>query len=113
MFGILGHARVLFGKKQLVGGNPSIAAQEIGCVPLQLGKLPHDFIFTGQRIMLAGGQAVGLGIVAEMFEARIAFARFARRVGIDFIQVMYHRVHGRVQTVKIESVHAHFGGAGG
>ena len=93
LLGVLDKPRVLFCEEEIVGRHPTIATCIVGSTLSQLNQLTDDLPLARFRQAKSSSITVGLGIFTKMFEARVAFARFPSRVGIDPVQVSNHGLH--------------------
>ena len=73
---------------------------------LKLDELLYRLLLARLRACDAGLVRVDLRIAAELVEARVALPRPLRRLAIDAVEVLDHRLHRPVEAVEVEAVEA-------
>ncbi len=105
-FGVLDHARILLGVKELLLRDASIALRVLGGTAAQLDELADDLVFAGSVEVAGGDETIDLRVRTEMVEAGITSPGPPCRVRVDLLEILQHGLHRGMEAVEIETVEA-------
>src|SRR5215210_2026541 len=103
LLGVLHQARILLRVEALVLGPWLIAGPNGVPAPLHVEELLHRVVFAGGGEAEARRVAVGLAVLSELVEARVAVAGATCALGINLVEVRQNRLDGAEQRVEVES----------
>src|SRR5687767_11891075 len=96
--------RVLLGGKEFFFANMSVATYQLPVFASQFDELIDHLVLTWLRPAGDGGEAVMLGIVAEMIETSVTITRPAGRGRVDLVEITQHRLDRCVHAVEVQPV---------
>src|SRR6202023_3564236 len=105
-FGVLDHARILLGVKELLLRDASIALRVLGGTAAQLDELADDLVFARSVEVAGGDETIDLRVRTEMVEAGITSPGPPCRVRVDLLEILQHGLHRGMEAVEIETVEA-------
>ena len=99
---------ILVSIEEPLRSRPSVHAGILESMPLQIHQLSYNFGLAGMSKAETGAVAIGLRILAEVFEAPITIPGTACTSGINLVEVPQHSFDGSVQAIEVQTIKTYF-----